>query len=322
MKDYRISLLRFLAIILVVTCRIFQQLEIPLSGWLNIGVQIFLSISGYLFGMRVISESAYCWFKRRFLRIYIPYALMLILSLGCFALIAPDLIDEKFLYSFLCLQAFLGAPDNLGHLWYVSIILVCYAITPALSKVAQSAKSLWKTCAATICLSVLCVVVAAVTGCGYLAWVANYILAFFYASAGRNISKGKTVVILFFGLLFAVISSLGAGGLFSLFNKLGHILLGFGITFIFLPSRGDSLFKNKWTRCILDWNDKYSYAIYLVHAPFFLGSLALIQLNMDFGDIVARTVVLVILVVILAFLLQKCADVLLGFIKSRKSNIS
>lgn len=320
MKDYRISLLRFLAIVLVVACHIFQQLEIPLSGWLNIGVQIFLTISGYLFGMRAISERPLYWFRRRFQRIYIPYALMLIFSVICFSLIDPALIDVKLLYSFLCLQAFLGAPDDLGHLWYVSIILVCYIITPALSKVSQSVKPLSRIAAVAIIFSVVSVVMAAITGCGYLAWIANYILAFFYASSGKNFSRSNIAIILFVGILFAIISGLGVGGLFSLSNKLGHILLGFGITFVFLStSRGVSL-SNLWVKRILDWNDKYSYAVYLVHAPFFLGSLALIQVNMNLWDIIARTAALLILVVVLAFLLQKCADAFLSFLKSKNSN--
>lgn len=49
--DYSISFIRLISFLLIITCHIQQYLNIVLAWWFNVGVQIFLCISGYLYGM-------------------------------------------------------------------------------------------------------------------------------------------------------------------------------------------------------------------------------------------------------------------------------
>lgn len=49
-KDESISLIRLCAFCMIFTCHILQYWGQELAWWFNIGVQIFLCISGYLYG--------------------------------------------------------------------------------------------------------------------------------------------------------------------------------------------------------------------------------------------------------------------------------
>ena len=57
-KNYAISLLRFIAMIFIVICHFFQYYNLELAWWFNVGVQIFLCISGFLYGNKKITNSA------------------------------------------------------------------------------------------------------------------------------------------------------------------------------------------------------------------------------------------------------------------------
>lgn len=50
--DYSVSLIRLIATIFIITCHIMQYLSIELAWWFNVGVQIFLCMSGYLYGKK------------------------------------------------------------------------------------------------------------------------------------------------------------------------------------------------------------------------------------------------------------------------------
>ena len=55
-RDIRISIIRILATIGIVLCHILQEYGNPLANWLNVNVQIFLFMSGFLYGNKTINK--------------------------------------------------------------------------------------------------------------------------------------------------------------------------------------------------------------------------------------------------------------------------
>ena len=45
--DYSISMIRAMSMVAIITCHFMQYLDIELAWWFNVGVQVFLCISGY-----------------------------------------------------------------------------------------------------------------------------------------------------------------------------------------------------------------------------------------------------------------------------------
>lgn len=72
-----ISYLRVAAMMSIVACHFMQALGSHWAWVFNVGVQVFLLISGYLYGHKHIDNWRE-WFGKRVVRIYIPYLLFIV----------------------------------------------------------------------------------------------------------------------------------------------------------------------------------------------------------------------------------------------------
>ena len=67
-----VSLCRVIAMVLIIFCHLFGWMRIPaLSQLLNVGVFVFLIISGFLYSNKEIAYSVQ-WLISRWLKIYVP----------------------------------------------------------------------------------------------------------------------------------------------------------------------------------------------------------------------------------------------------------
>lgn len=125
-KDYTISLIRGFAMCMIITCHICQYYELTLAWWLNVGVQIFLILSGYLYANKKITDRlSFYW--ERLCKILIEYWLFVLPATLLFWI-----FESQIMSSIKMMDLFLahGTVDGLGHLWYIPYILLCYLMTP------------------------------------------------------------------------------------------------------------------------------------------------------------------------------------------------
>lgn len=54
--DNAISYIRLLSMVLIISCHFMQYFEMELAWWLNVGVQIFFTMSGFLYGKKEIDR--------------------------------------------------------------------------------------------------------------------------------------------------------------------------------------------------------------------------------------------------------------------------
>lgn len=145
-----ITLLHVIGALMIFLCHCFQQAGISsLSEFLISGTQLFLLVSGYLVGSGNYQDFS-LWLKRKFRRILIPYyqvlLVVLVLSIvtsmlgyGKAANIYQVLVPMS------CLQGLQGylltvnfqycAINGIGHFWYITIILICFCLTPIFKKI-------------------------------------------------------------------------------------------------------------------------------------------------------------------------------------------
>lgn len=57
-KNNAISFIRMIAMEMIIICHIMQYYDFVLAWWFNVGVQIFLCISGFLYGQKAIENIA------------------------------------------------------------------------------------------------------------------------------------------------------------------------------------------------------------------------------------------------------------------------
>ena len=113
-----ITLLRFIAVIMIVACHIVLSFESKYYAVLNMGVQIFFILSAFLYAQKEI-VAPLTWLKRRFLKLYPPFLFFIAFALPLLFTFHPELFSlKKVLFYLLNCQYFLGKEQyaELDHL--------------------------------------------------------------------------------------------------------------------------------------------------------------------------------------------------------------
>lgn len=143
MKEDRLQFtvwLRAFGVLLILACHFTQQSGntylIMSSQFFNIGNSVFFILSGFLFGIK--SKSAFQnilpWYKKRLLRIYLPYELMLVVLFIADLLVVKKVNLGRWLSQILGVQAW-NVVYGATQTWFVTSILLCYLVTPVIAKV-------------------------------------------------------------------------------------------------------------------------------------------------------------------------------------------
>lgn len=90
--DYSISAIRFVAMFSIIACHIMQYLGCELAWWFNVGVQMFLCISGYLYGGKSIKNDC-AFLQKTFSKILVDYYVVVIPVLALYFIFARNEIS-------------------------------------------------------------------------------------------------------------------------------------------------------------------------------------------------------------------------------------
>jgi len=275
-KDFVIQITRIVAMFMIIICHLVQEFDnryIQMtSQFFNVGVFIFIFISGYLYGTKNI-DNPKKWIWNRFTKIMIPVYIFMIFIFGLEICVLHNFeIKYVFIYLF-DLQFILGTVLGAQHLWFLTIIMICYIITPILYKNKEKLLKNYK----------IVLVMISILGIG-LSYVQQdlgrtflYLLLYISAYVYRNIKvdKRKSKILLGVSIigLFAirlVTRKFWDGTI--LYNTLvvcfTQILLAYNI-YWFL----NELFKNVKIENVLVINhlDTISYYVYITHIMFMTG---------------------------------------------------
>lgn len=135
-KDSSIVYIRVCAMWMILGCHLMEQFQHPLAHisamFLNVGVELFLLISAYLYGQRKIHMKIIPWYKKRFYRIVAPYYVFLGLLLCIYMFQGLQIDVFHWCVQFLLLQGFQIYVWGAEHLWFLTVLLFCYLLTPLL----------------------------------------------------------------------------------------------------------------------------------------------------------------------------------------------
>ena len=152
--NHTVSFIRLLSMLMIISCHIFQYYDHVLAYVLNVGVQVFLVMSGYLYGTKEI-DSVKSFYIKQFKKILVPYYVFLIFAICLYYFSAPQYLDyKKVVLSFLTV----GNLDGLGHLWFIKYILLCYLLVPILVRIRDRINTLELKYFAYVCVLTMIVV--------------------------------------------------------------------------------------------------------------------------------------------------------------------
>ena len=297
-ESVAISYLRVLSVTAIVACHFLQYLDSRWAWVLNLGVQVFFFISGYLYGHKTVTDWP-AWFGRRIRKIYVPFIIvvfaftpLLFMADGNVSLLVKSIVAY-----ITDTQWFWGGYSGLRHLWFISAIFFCYFITPILQALRR--------------ISPLLIMV--VLGYGaldliYLQYdVEHFSPLFIYAVGYLSCNVGKTMsrllLVGFTVMAIAVVCRIEWTQIVDLQNfwsRLFHVFVGIAFSMLFIA--GVSRIRRLRVPRVVHLLDQYSYPVYLVHHPLILGPLTLMSLT---DHLFINISVIIVMIAVLAVLLNR-----------------
>lgn len=147
-RNISLQLIRVVAMLMIALDHILSRLAFPMQAMIvqiaNSGVFIFLLLSGFLYGSKEIQDWK-CWLRKRICRICIPLWIFMIIDFVVEAILW-NFFDIKyvFIYAF-NLQGILGVNIGGTNLWFLTLIMFCYLLTPIFQWLKQQkySKKFW-----------------------------------------------------------------------------------------------------------------------------------------------------------------------------------
>lgn len=324
-----IKLIRAISALMIVWCHIFQGLDNELAWWFNVGVQIFLFMSGFLMAKDYIANSI-IFLKKRLLKILTPYYILLAITFIVYSMFNIDINLNNILTYIFCLQGitYKNIIPGLEHLWFMSIIIISYLLTLILNS--QREKIINGKCGYVVLISFLILTQIIVDfsslPTAFGARIGAFILGYFIACKYKYTISNKllknisilTIITLLIRIYFTYIDMIEYHEFNNIFNKYfvnwQHTLLGcfIFITLYYLFNLNQFFYEKKIN--VLNFISEYSYEIFLVHQVIIIGPLSILFLT---NSLIVNIVLIFIIVTIVAVIIYELSRYLKNF-KNKK----
>lgn len=292
-KDYSLSFMRFVAMLCLTTCHMFQQAGHEITAnLLSTSVQLFLLMSGYLYAHKEfdVPGARISFVLKNCVKILLDYYLcVFLLILPAYYFVAPENLTETNIYSLLIGK---NGWHGVHHLWYISHCLLCYAATPMLYDLKKYLKAKNRTLLGVVLfIAFMEVFLKSFESYFMPYWLSLYVIGYFLPDVpqGKKLRAlwisssvlGVALTVLTYWYKFYYYDSVQ--GQVSMLNyysfvflfEYGVVLLGLAVflTFLMLTRRIN------WpdgAKKLFDKTDRISYDVYLVHMIFVEGCLSII----------------------------------------------
>lgn len=132
-RDSAIELVRVVAMFMIIFDHMLLPINLPcksiISQFLNSGVYIFIILSGYLAGKKVITDWK-SWYIKKIKRIMIPYWIVIGICLIYESIYTQSFNWKIWIVHILNVQGIFGTAYTTNPLWFVTLIMILYLITP------------------------------------------------------------------------------------------------------------------------------------------------------------------------------------------------
>lgn len=330
-RSYTISCLRIFSMLLILLCHVIKYYTfIPgsshINQFFNVGVQVFLLISGYLQGRKEVVNYGN-WMYKKAKRIWLPVIFVVAFDVIMLAIMHTPTDTLTIIMYLLNLHGllflnwnFFGNAiteiPNLGPLWFTTMIMLCYIIIPVLQIInkkciKESQKPINK-CVVLLCVLyavVLILSAARVVDLSYiLLFIVGYCFGMFSFNKDHTCIKHElllSVVMVILQFIRVVLRVKYAEfQYYATYTIISHAALGIWIfyTGFFIEKNMPNLVRKIADNRVLKCFDSYSYFIYLVHGLFCMGIAFNVYIIID--NILVSSLLFISLTLAAAFALR------------------
>lgn len=275
-----IKYIRVGSMLAIVICHILESYANRWAFVFNIGVQVFLVLSGYLYGKKIVTNWKK-WAVGRVRRVYVPMFLFLIIVLPLYLFFHREIFSWKaYALNYLNLQ---GIPFVIGegmlqgirHLWFVTAIMFAYFSTPILQWLSKYADWLFP-------ILLLCIGVSYLLAPGSFvfaaSWVFLYAIGYLYNHLNKKRIYDIGLVLLEIALIVMIALDFNiVEAYFHPLNRVFHEVSG--VFIVIIGIRVLSRMKIKNIPNIVELFDKYSFHVFIVHYFFVIGPFSLAHIT-------------------------------------------
>lgn len=279
-ESIAISYIRVGSMLAIVLCHILQVYSNLFAFVFNIGVQVFLALSGYLYGKKLISNWGK-WTIGRIKRVYVPMFIFLIILLPFYLIFHREFFLWKaYVINLINLQgvSFAVGGDmiqGIRHLWFITAIMFAYFSTPFLQRMSTCVNWMFPFLLVSIVLLYLVVPAPYVF---MASWVYLYAICYLYVHLKK--AKIYNIGLLMLELLLIVLVASKNDVVTSYYHPLnrffhdvsGVFIVIFGIRFL-------TLLKINSIPRLVGLMDKYSFHVFIVHYFFIIGPFSLAHIT-------------------------------------------
>lgn len=278
-----ISWLRFFAVICILVCHLVQTSSIsPIrmsAQFFNIGVEIFILISGFCFGLQGKISDIKAWYIKRIKRIYIPYEIFLAVLAIVYLIVGREFEGRKWLW---CISGLLVPVKGVTHAWFIATILLCYCITPILILLCRKKDKKIVTYLALLLMPLVVSLIPNDTLAAYLPHVFFYSIAYLYGYEYKEITMDfKKITCCVVTSVMAAIIRIAGRVMFDgtilydrIICKYTQYVIAFSLFFIF-----GMIFNQVKPGKVCEYVCKISFEIYLCHYMFIVGPISLMNVT-------------------------------------------
>lgn len=322
-KQNFITYFRVFAVACILLCHLVQANKnayIQMTAqFFNVGVDIFIIISGFCFGLQRDIDSSKNWYKKRIKRIYLPYELFLIILAVIYLILGRTFKFENWLSCIIGAQGANVGVLGADHTWFITAILLCYIVTPLLQKMEvqiekqnRSHLEIIVLLIIPIILSFIPMIVFHTIGTPICFYSIAYILGRKYKQGFRF--KKKYLLFYLCGILIGVAERLVGKFIFDgtrIYEcnivSYTQILIAFCLMAVFSVFFNDIRISG-----VINWIEKISFEIYLYHYMFIVGPVSLMKISNSW---IMNSVCVVCVTAIIAYFMKQIEEMLMRKIK-------
>ena len=294
MRDYTVAFLRVVSMFMIIVCHLGTYYDMSFIGqFFQVGVHIFLFMSGYLYSQKYI-KNYFTWMQNRISRIVLPtyvfFVIIIIINICLgnhsdklsYILYGTQLEGLSHIVTSVQYAGILGA----SHTWFVTAILGCYGLLMIIKKCERKSENISRI------FLVIFIIAGIILGQFYIR-IDYFIIYLMGYICGKNVFVEKCSK-----------RCLVGKGLLSI----GCIVLGMGIRLIGIRFFDDTILylyyiipssyiiltvgifyfiklMERWSSAVLKWTDSkawnhldhISFYVYLTHYMFLVGPYKLLN---------------------------------------------
>lgn len=317
--------IRTVGVILILLCHYTEQssnVYLNMSAqFFNVGVPIFIILSGFLFGIRDGGENAVSWYFRRIKRIYIPYEFFVIILAIITLIYGGNIITKDWLLLFLGLQGSVVGVFGAEQTWFITALLFCYLLTPVIRyvviKICKSRKEIIIYIIFFLLLPILFSVIPPAfvnTLFTPISWYAlAYLMGHKYTEIKlTSIKVSGLFVVMFLAFAIRILMRIGFDGSL-LYDRITvgytQAIVAFCTFYII-----EYVFKNRKANKLILWISRISFEIYLYHYMFTVGPVKIFGKS---GNWCIDCILVTIVVVVISMIMNRCSALIIGKWKSK-----